>query len=139
MNGDGEPGIAGIDDDGDGQVDEGFFSSDDDEDGAINEDWLDAHAFYLQDGNLVERQPVPWDESGVGGVSGRDFIVSVIAENVTRFRVERPLPSPGGSQLVYLALELTGASGGDDHGVPRRRHRLPVEPVVGDRRAHGGI
>ena len=34
--------------------------------------------------------PVPWDTDGIRRtVSGRDFIESVIAENVTRFRVER--------------------------------------------------
>ncbi|MDX1516082.1 MAG: prepilin-type N-terminal cleavage/methylation domain-containing protein [Woeseiaceae bacterium] len=110
MNGDGAPGVAGFDDDGDGQVDEGS-NADDDEDGASNEDWLDAHVFHLQGSDLVERQPVPWDETGAGGVTGRDFVSSVIAENVTRFRVERPLPSAGGQQLVYLTLELTGASG----------------------------
>lgn len=111
MNGDGAPGIAGVDDDGDGQIDEGS-AADDDEDGATDEDWLDAHAFYLQGSQLVERQPVPWDESGIGGVTGRDFVVSVIAEDVTRFRVERPLPAAGGEQLIYLTLELTGAGGG---------------------------
>lgn len=110
MNGDGAPGVAGVDDDNDGQIDEGS-NADDDEDGASNEDWLDAHAFYLQGSNLVERQPVPWDESGAGGITGRDYIISVIAENVTRFRVERPPTAPSGRQLVYLTLELTGAGG----------------------------
>lgn len=110
MNGDGAPGVAGFDDDGDGQVDEGS-NSDDDEDGSTNEDWLDAHVFYLQGSNLVERHPVPWDETGAGGVTGRDYIISVIAEDVTRFRVERPIPLTSGQQLVYLTLELTGSSG----------------------------
>lgn len=109
MNGDGAPGVAGIDDDADGQVDEGH-AADDDEDGAIDEDWLDTVVFYLQGDILVERHPVPWDESGTGGISGLDFIESVIAENVTLFRVERPL-GLAGRQLVNLTLELTAPSG----------------------------
>lgn len=110
MNGDGAPGVAGVDDDNDGQVDEGS-SNDDDEDGSVDEDWLDAVVFFLQGDTLVERVPVPWDETANGFVSGRDFIVSVIAENVTLFRVERPLSSASGEQLVYLTLELTNPSG----------------------------
>ncbi|MGI9234191.1 MAG: prepilin-type N-terminal cleavage/methylation domain-containing protein [Woeseiaceae bacterium] len=110
MNGDGAPGIAGFDDDADGMIDEGN-SADDDEDGSSDEDWLDAVVFFLQGDSLVERHPVPWDETANGSVTGRDFIESVIAENVTHFRVERPLASAGGKQLVYLTLELTDASG----------------------------
>lgn len=110
MNGDGAPGIAGFDDDGDGAIDEGN-PADDDEDGLDDEDWLDAVVFFLQSDSLIERHPVPWDETANGDVTGRDFVESVIAENVTRFRVERPLASAGGEQLVYLTLELTDASG----------------------------
>ena len=99
-----------VDDDGDGQVDEGN-SADDDEDGIVDEDWLDAVVFYMQGGTLVERHPVPWDETANGFISGRDFIESVIAENVTRFRVERPVASSAGQQLVDLTLELTGPTG----------------------------
>ncbi|MGI9203363.1 MAG: prepilin-type N-terminal cleavage/methylation domain-containing protein [Woeseiaceae bacterium] len=110
MNGDGEPGIAGFDDDADGQIDEGS-SADDDEDGSSDEDWLDALVYYLQGSSLVERHPVPWDETANGDVTGRDFVESTIAENVTLFRVERPVASAGGDQLVYLTLELTEPSG----------------------------
>lgn len=110
MNGDGAPGLADVDDDGDGQVDEGN-SADDDEDGSVDEDWLDAVVFYLQGNTLVERHPVPWDETANGFVSGRDFIISEIADNVTRFRVERPIASTPDEQLVDLTLELTGPTG----------------------------
>lgn len=110
MNGDGAPGVAGIDDDFDGQIDEGN-PDDDDEDGLVDEDWLDAVVFHLQGDSLIERHPVPWDESANGFVSGRDFVESVIAENVTRFRVERPVAAGPGEQLVDLTLELTGPSG----------------------------
>lgn len=110
MNADGAPGFAGVDDDGDGQIDEGS-ADDDDEDGTVDEDWLDAVVFFLQGDNLVERHPVPWDETANGSISGRDFVESVIAENVTRFRVERPVPNSPGHQLVNLTLELTGPGG----------------------------
>ena len=110
MNGDGAPGIAGFDDDGDGQIDEGDIN-DDDEDGNVDEDWLDVVVFYLQGDDLVERHPVPWDETANGTLTGRDFVISTIAEDVTRLRIERLLPSGGGEQLLDITLELTGASG----------------------------
>ena len=106
MNGDGAPGVAGVDDDGDGQVDEGN-NNDDDEDGFVDEDWLDAVVFYLQGDSLIERHPVPWDETANGFISGRDFIERAIAENVTRFRVERLPASSPSYQLVDITLELT--------------------------------
>lgn len=109
MNGDGAPGIAGVDDDADGQIDEGN-SADDDEDGVVDEDWVDVVVFFLQGDSLIERHPVPWDESANGFVSGRDYIETVIAEGVTLFRVERPSGSAG-HQLVDLTLELAGPSG----------------------------
>jgi prepilin-type N-terminal cleavage/methylation domain-containing protein len=110
MNGDGCPGLCGVDDDGDGQIDEGS-SADDDEDGNTDEDFYGALVFYLDDGVVKERMPVPWDISGGGLVSGLDYMVSDIADNVTRFRVERPAASASGEQLVYLTLELTGPTG----------------------------
>ena len=110
MNGDGAPGVAGVDDDGDGQIDEGN-AGDDDEDGSVDEDWLDAVVFYLQGATLIERHPVPWDETGVGGITGRDFLVSEIADNVTRFSVERVATPLGAPQLVGIVLELTGPGG----------------------------
>lgn len=109
-NADGAPGTISVDDDGDGLIDEGS-SADDDEDGAVDEDWLDAVVFYLQGDTLVARYPVPWDETANGSVTGRDFLISPLAENVTRFRVERPLPGTDGQQLIDLTLELTGPTG----------------------------
>jgi prepilin-type N-terminal cleavage/methylation domain-containing protein len=108
MNGDGQPGIAGFDDDGDSLVDEGG-SWDDDEDGTSDEDSLEPVVFYLEGNQLIERTPVPWDETGVGGVTGRDFLKSTIAGNVTLFRVER-VATLSGDLLVDLTLELTAAS-----------------------------
>ncbi|MEQ8659393.1 MAG: type II secretion system protein [Gammaproteobacteria bacterium] len=110
MNGDGAPGVAGIDDDGDGSVDEGD-PADDDEDGVVDEDWLDTVAFYLNGSNLVQRTPVPWDVDGSGTVTGRDYVESVLAEEVSYFAIERVAPAPGGQVLVRLTLRLAGALG----------------------------
>lgn len=109
MNADFAPGVVGVDDDGDGFVDEGL-DEDDDEDGAVDEDWLDVVVYYMNGDDLVERIPVPWDEDGGGIVSGRDFIETVIAQNITRLRFE--LVPQGGSreELVDITIELTGAS-----------------------------
>ena len=106
MNADGCPGVCGVDDDGDGSIDEGS-ADDDDEDGGDYDDWYNPVVFYLDSGSLKERTPVPWDENGVSGITGRDFISSDIAENVTRFRVERIPRGSDRYQLVELTLELT--------------------------------
>ena len=111
-NGDGEPGLAGVDDDGDGSIDEGNMD-DSDEDGNLNEDWFDAVVFYLDNGTLMERTPVPWDENASGSTTGRDFVASAIAENVTLFRVERVPPAAGQALLVDLTLELTNPASGE--------------------------
>jgi len=111
-NFDGCPGSCSVDDDADGLLDEGH-QHDDDEDGLIQEDWFDPVVFYLAGSSLLQRTPVPWDESGGGIVSGLDFITSVIAENVTRFRVERLPAMAGGVQLVDLTLELTSPDSGE--------------------------
>ena len=122
-NGDGCPGICGVDDDGDGQVDEGAFD-DDDEDGGSFDDPYDPVVFYLDNGTLMQRMPVPWDTDGIsvpdGPVDGRDFVASAIAENVTRFRVERVPGTPGGLQLVDLTLELTSPETGEMVSVQSR-------------------
>jgi prepilin-type N-terminal cleavage/methylation domain-containing protein len=113
-NGDGCPGLCGVDDDQDGTIDDGI-DDDDDEQGNGFEDGYDPVVFYLDGDSLIERMPVPWNTDGIsspdGPVDGRDFVESIIAENVTRFRVERPLPSSPGRQLVELTLELTGPEG----------------------------
>jgi len=110
MNGDGLPGIAGVDDDRDGQIDEGS-NDDDDEDGRVDEDWYDPVVFYLNGTSLEERTPVPWDETGTDGITGRDFIVHDIADDVTLFRVER-ITLGGGGTMVDLTLELTNPENG---------------------------
>ena len=115
QNGDGCPGVCGVDDDGDGSIDEGS-ADDDDEDGNTFDDPYDPVVFYLSSGSLVERMPAPWDTDGIsvpdGPVDGRDFIESVIAENVTRFRVER-LDNGSVVEIIDLTLELTSPLTGE--------------------------
>lgn len=108
-NGDGCPGVCGVDDDGDGNTDEGDVR-DDDEDGVIEEDWYDPVVFYLDNGVVKERTPTPWDETGAGGITGRDFLTSDIANNVTLLRFER-LTSGSRYLLVDISIELTAPSG----------------------------
>lgn len=111
MNADTCPGFCGIDDDGDGNIDEGSLL-DDDEDGVSDEDWLDPVVFYLSGSTLQQRQSVPWDTDGDSDVDGLDYVISSIAENITRFRVER-LANGGIVELVDLTLELTNPVTGD--------------------------
>lgn len=111
-NGDRCPGRCGVDDDRDGQIDEGN-DNDDDEDGSEDEDSYNPVVFYLDAGSLWQRTPVPWDEDGANGINGRDFVAHVIAENVTRFRVERLPADWGDPQLLDLTLELTGPTSGE--------------------------
>lgn len=106
MNNDGCPGFCGVDDDGDGVVDEGSIF-DNDEDGENYEDWYNPLVFYLDNGNLIERTPVPWDETQAYGVTGQDFLSSVIAENVTYFRVERIPKGVNRYEMVDLTLEIS--------------------------------
>lgn len=104
-NGDGCSGICGVDDDLDGAIDEDN-PADDDEDGLSDEDWLDPVVFYLQGSALIERRAVPWDTSGDSAVSGRDYVESTLADNVTLLRFER-VPPGAGQQLIDITLELT--------------------------------
>lgn len=112
MNADGCPGLCGVDDDGNGSIDEGQTNSDD-EQGDNNEDWYNPVVFYMENGTLIERTPVPWDEDSSGTVDGRDFIISPIAGHVTRFRVERIPASGSRAPQVDLTLELTGPVSGE--------------------------
>lgn len=111
MNADGCPGTCGVDDDADGSIDEGGVA-DDDEDGLADEDWYDPVVFYLDKGILKMRNPVPWDANADSVINGADFVESVIAENVTRFRVER-LDNGSPVDIVELTLELTSPITGE--------------------------
>jgi type II secretory pathway pseudopilin PulG len=111
INADACPGVCGIDDDGDATVDEGS-ALDDDEDGVNDEDWLDPVVFYLSGSTLKQRHPAPWDTDGDSDVDGRDYIVSDLAENITRFRVER-LDNGSSVEMVEITLELTSPLTGE--------------------------
>jgi prepilin-type N-terminal cleavage/methylation domain-containing protein len=110
MNKDGKSGIKGADDDGDGSIDE-ESNEDDDEDGVKNEDWFDPVVYFLANGILVERLPVPWDENGADGLTGADFIENPLAENVTRFEVTWLASGSNRPVLVTILLELAGPDG----------------------------
>ncbi len=67
--------------------------------------------FYLQGDELIERAPVPWDENSSGSITGRDYVETKIAENVTRFRIERIPQGSNQYMLVDLTLEITPPNG----------------------------
>lgn len=104
MNKDFSPGIAGFDDDGDGAVDEGH-NADDDEDGAANEDWFDPVVFFLDGSTLMERRP------NINPVDGNDYTEFPIADNVTRFGVERVPDTGGRAVLVDITLDISPPNG----------------------------
>lgn len=115
MNGDGCPGLCGVDDDSDGVIDDGS-ADDDDEDGGSFDDPYDPVVYHLIGSSLIERLPVRWDTDGIsvpdGPVDGRDFVEAAIAENVSRFRVER-IDNGSDTVLVDLILELTDPLSGE--------------------------
>ena len=103
--------MLGVDDDGDGGVDDGS-SWDNDEDGTSYDDSYEPLVYTLVAGELVERLPVPWDENGDSYINGRDFVSSPIADNVTLLRFERVPAAAGQPQLVDITLELTTEQAG---------------------------
>lgn len=107
INNDGSSGIVGVDDNDDSVVDNGSDNLDDDEDGQSDEEYYDAVVFYLDNDRLMQRTPVPWDESGDGMVDGLDYVASAVAENVTLFRVERIALGVGQATLIDLVIELS--------------------------------
>ena len=111
-NGDGCPGICGVDDNGDGTVDNGSVN-DDDEDGRSDEDWIDPVVFYQRGTQLILRTPVPWDQDGNGQVDGRDFVESVLTDRLETFRVQRQPDGSGGVALVDITLTLRDPRSGE--------------------------
>ncbi len=101
---DNKSGLAGVDDDGDGSIDEGD-KNDDDEDGEKNEDWLDPVVFYIIGTDLIERTPA------IDAATGADYLENIIANQVSSFQVTR-LPLSGGRKtLVTINLTLTANDG----------------------------
>ena len=116
LDGNGVAGILAVDDDADGSIDEGA-AGDDDEDGSVDEDWYDVVVFYLDPDpsggrNLNMRSPVPWDINNDSQVDGADYQTSVLANNVSLFRVER-LAGAGPTDLVDITLALTDPDSGE--------------------------
>ena len=110
MNNDGCSGACNVDEDDDGNNNEDD-PEDDDEDGQTNEDWYDSVVFYEKDGTLYQRMPVPWDENADGKLTGKDYIESILVENVSSFVVTRLTSDNSTPQLVELKLELTDPEG----------------------------
>ena len=54
---------------------------------------------------------MPWDENGDSTVNGRDFVESVLADNVTLLRFERVAATGGQVQLVDITLTLANPDG----------------------------
>ena len=71
MDEDGDDGIDGIDDDGDGFIDEGLWTSDDDEGSFPDEDPLDG-VDNDGDGNIDEDIPADSNADGAPGIAGID-------------------------------------------------------------------
>jgi len=95
INKDGESGIAGYDDDDDGEVDEGE-PFDDDEDGQVNEDPAEPIIFYIDEGTLMENHPI--------------YGVNRLAGNVSEFRVQYLL-GLNGEPYIDIALALSRGPG----------------------------
>ena len=92
-NSDGSPGIKGMDDDGGGAVDEGD-KDDDDEDGVKDEDPLNARVFWIPEGTVLRED------------SPEEDLQQVLSDQVTLFRVTCVT-----SQLFRIELDLTDSDG----------------------------
>lgn len=68
---DGVPGIKGIDDDGDGLIDEGIYPADDDEDGQLDDDIFDG-LDNDKDGSIDEDSMFDMNQDGAPGIIGID-------------------------------------------------------------------
>lgn len=116
MNNDGLPGVAGFDDDQDGNLDEGGVANDD-EDGQLEEDPVDPVVFRLEEDKLIGRWPdqtTPLDFS--------DYREAVLAEQVTVFQVER-LTGGNNETIIRIQLVLDDGNGNqvaiETQGAPR--------------------
>ena len=93
INGDGYSGIKGLDDDGDGLVDEHGFR-DDDEDGMINEDGTNEIIFWVPSGTTLRQD----DHLGA--------IQHILSERVTFFQATQVT-----SQQILVEITLTAENG----------------------------
>lgn len=120
---DGAPGIKGIDDDGDGTIDNGS-TSDNDENGSIatpvgagtGSDWIDAVVYRVSGTQLLERLP------NLNPASGADYTERPIADKVSAFTVTRVGTGNRRTREVLVQLSLAGRDG--ETGTWTRRLRL---------------
>ena len=123
---DGAPGIKGIDDDGDGTIDNGS-TSDNDENGSIatpvgagtGTDWIDAVVYRVSGTQLLERLP------NLNPASGADYTERPIADNVSAFSVTRVGTGNRRTREVLVQLDLIGPGG--EAGSWTRRLRLGTQ------------
>ena len=94
-NNDGSPGIAQMDDNGDGQVDNGNTIVDDDEDGSRNEDNLNPVIYHRVGGTDILRVSNPYQASAVN-----------LSSHVTSFLVTYEAP-----ERILITMTLTGDDG----------------------------
>jgi type II secretory pathway pseudopilin PulG len=122
---DGAAGIKGIDDDGDGTVDNGSGITDNDENGTVGStpvapktgaDWIDPVVYRVSAGQLIERLP------NINPTSGADYTERPIADKVSAFTVTRIATGNRRTREVQVQLTLTGPGG--ETGTWMRRLRL---------------
>ncbi|MGA1870132.1 MAG: type II secretion system protein J [bacterium] len=93
INNDGWPGIEGMDDDGDGAIDEGGedAKNDDDEDGISDEDPRECWEYYIDNGQLIEKNPINGE-------------LEILAERATDFHVHRVEGEKYAGAAIYLTI-----------------------------------
>jgi hypothetical protein len=123
---DGAAGMKGIDDDGDGSIDNGG-STDNDEDGTVGEapvppkngnDWIDPVVYRVSGGQLLERLP------NLNPTSGADYAERVIADKVVSLEVTRIATGNRRTREVLVVLTLGDPAG--ETATWARRLRLGV-------------
>lgn len=106
-------GIKGIDDDGDGTIDNGG-STDNDEDGTLGDapvspksgaDWIDPVVYRVSNGQLLERMP------NLAPTSGADYTERVIADRVVSLTVTRIATGNRRTREVLIVLTLGDPAG----------------------------
>lgn len=110
---DGAAGIKGIDDDGDGSIDNGS-STDNDEDGTLGDapvppksgaDWIDPVVYRVSNGQLLERMP------NINPGSGADYTERPIADKVVSLEVTRIATGNRRTREVLVRLTLGDPAG----------------------------
>lgn len=110
---DGAAGVKGIDDDGDGNIDNGG-NTDNDEDGTLGSapvspktggDWIDPVVYRVSNGQLLERMP------NLNPTSGADYTERVIADKVVSLAVTRIDSGNRRTREILVVLTLGDPAG----------------------------